>query len=243
MAVALMAGTIMLDAGVMEMRYLVPDTVRPSDSNFVANPASNGAVLVRFGEVQGKPCDVIFIGASNVEYWLTEGRDVWDKYYAPRHAFNFGVAGDKTENVLWRMDHMELHSLKPKVAVVFIGLNNFTSTARETAMGVKAIAQKSLAVFPDIKVIIVSITPNFHEKNDVVRENKMLEKLADNKKIFYVDLYSKLTPEGDNWKGMRPDHLHLNHEGYQIWAETMEPLMQRLLANNPPVTNKVTTTR
>lgn len=229
LAAALMVGTLLLDVVVLEMRYLVPETVRPSDTNFEANPASNGQVLVRLAEQSGKPCDVIFIGASNVEYWATEGKAVWDRYYAPRHAFNFGVAGDKTENVLWRFDHMNLSGLKPKVGVVFIGLNNFAATPREVAMGVKAIAAKAQAVFPGIKVLVVSLTPNGRDDEEVVLANKILEAYADNKTTFYVDIYSHMPREEDNWKGLKPDHLHLTAEGYQIWAEQMEPLIQKIL--------------
>jgi len=156
-AMALMVGTLTLDAGVLEMNYLVPTTVRPSDSNFVNNPESNGEVLVHLAEERGKPCDIIFIGASNMEYWSTVGRPVWDKYYAPRNAFDFGVAGDTTENVLWRFDHMNIKALKPKVAVIFIGINNYTATPHELALGVKAIVKKTQATFPGIRVLMVSI--------------------------------------------------------------------------------------
>lgn len=232
-AVALMVGTLVLDAGVLEMRYLIPNTVQPSDTNFVANPGSNGQVLVRLAQAAGKPCDVIFIGASNVEYWNTEGEEVWEKYYAPRHAFNFGVSGDKTENVLWRLDHMNLKDLlKPRAAVIYIGLNNFNSTARETALGVEAIATRTQEIYPGIKVLIVSLTPNFRSDDSVVQANKMMRDYARDKGIYYVDIYSKMPREGDNWKGIRPDHLHLSKEGYQIWAETMEPLLQEALSED-----------
>jgi beta-glucosidase len=235
LAAALMVGTMLLDVCVLEIRYLIPDTVRPSDTNFVANPASNGQVLERLASQSGKPCDIIFVGASNVEYWNTVGSPVWDTYYAPRHAFNFGVSGDKTENVLWRFDHMNLSGLKPKVGVVFIGLNNTVSTPREVALGVKAIAEKMRTVFPGIKVVVVSLTPNWRDDSEVVSANKILETYANDKDIFYVDIYSHMPREGDNWKGLKPDHLHLSVEGYRIWAEQMEPLIRELLS--PPSSN------
>jgi lysophospholipase L1-like esterase len=232
-AATLMVGTIVLDVGVLEMRYLVPDTIRPSDSNFVANPSANGAVLMNLAQQSGKPCDVIFIGASNVEYWNTEGKAVWDHYYAPRHAFNFGVAGDKTQNVLWRFDHMNLYGLKPKVAVIFVGLNNVNSTPREVVMGIKAITKKTQATFPGVKVFVVSLTPNDRDNAQVVKANKLLRAYADNQNIFFVNIYSRMPREGDNWKGLRPDHIHLTAAGYQMWADQMEPLMQKFLSPLP----------
>lgn len=243
MAVALMVGTLTLDAGVMELRYLMPDTVRPSDSNFVDNPGSNGRLLVRLSEQEGKPCNIIFIGASNIEYWNTEGEPVWEKYYAPEHAFNFGVAGDKTENVLWRLDHMNLEEMKPKVAVIFIGLNNFTGTAHDVALGIHAVMKKTQQVFPGIKTLLVSLTPNARDTGDTVEKaNELIEKYANGKDVFYIDIYSKMPKEGDNWKGLRPDHLHLNRDGYQIWAETMQPVLTQLLPSPTGATGAPSTT-
>ncbi len=60
--------------------------------------------------------------------------------------------------------------------------------------------------------------------------NRLLRAYADNRTTFYVDLYSRMPREGDNWKGLGPDHYHLTAQGYQTWAEQMEPLMQRCLA-------------
>jgi len=229
LAVALMIGTLTLDAGVLELRYLVPITVLPSDSNFINNPQSNGELLVRLSEARGKPCDMIFIGASNVEYWNTEGSAIWDKYYAPRNAFNFGVAGDKTENVLWRFDHMNLSGLKPKVAVIFIGLNNFTDTPHEIALGVEAVMKKTQETFPGIKVLLVSLTPNDRDNVTVEQANQLIRSYADNQTVFYIDIYSKMPREGDNWRGLKGDHLHMTEEGYKVWADEMEPTLHQIL--------------
>jgi lysophospholipase L1-like esterase len=243
MAVALMVGTLTLDAGVLELRYLVPDTVLPSDSNFVDNPASNGAVMVRLSEEKGKPCDLIFIGASNVEYWNVEGRDAWDKYYAPRHAFNFGVAGDKTENVLWRLDHMSLKEFSPKAAVIFIGLNNFTDTPHAIVLGVDAVMKKTQSIFPGIKILLVSLTPNERDNETVVPANKLIQAYANNETVFYIDIYSKMPREGDNWKGLKPDHLHMTKEGYAMWAEEMEPVLQKILPVAPIEPDQISASR
>lgn len=99
-------------------------------------------------------------------------------------------------------------------------------------MGVKAIAKKTRTVFPGIKILVVSLTPNGRDDAAVVLANNILQDYADGKDIFYVDIYSHMPRQGDNWKGLRADHLHLTAEGYQMWAEQMEPLMQKILS--PP---------
>ena len=69
----------------------------------------------------GKDAKLIFIGDSITEGWKQNGRDVWRQHYAPRHAYNYGVGGDRTQNVLYRIEHKELDGLNPKVAVLMIG--------------------------------------------------------------------------------------------------------------------------
>ena len=79
--------------------------------------------LVGFTRAHSAGEKVIFIGASSVEHWSTDGKEVWDKHYAPRHAFNYGINGDRTEHVLWRIAHGELDHLKAKLVVLIIGKN------------------------------------------------------------------------------------------------------------------------
>jgi beta-glucosidase len=237
LAVALMVGTLVLDVGVLEIRYLVPDSVVPSDSNFVSNPAPNGEMLVRLADEEQKekedPCELIFIGASNVEFWDTEGLTVWNKYYAPRHAFNFGVRGDKTENVLWRFDHIDLSKLKPKAAVIFVGINNYADSPRDVAVGVKAVIKKTQSVFPGISILVVSITPRGLNDDDVGKANKMIKGYADNKTVFYIDLFSKIEAAGKDWPGLKADRTHFTVVGYQMWADEMEPTLEKILGDGP----------
>ena len=59
--------------------------------------------------------DVLFMGDSITDFWRNRGSNVWNQFYAPRHAANFGISGDRTQHVLWRIDHGELDGIHPKV--------------------------------------------------------------------------------------------------------------------------------
>lgn len=39
----------------------------------------------------------------------------WDTYFAPLNSLNFGIGGDCTEHVLWRIENGELDGVNPKV--------------------------------------------------------------------------------------------------------------------------------
>jgi hypothetical protein len=52
---------------------------------------------------------------------LGNGKEVWNKYYVPRHAYNYGIGGERTENVIWRIENKEFDGVKAKVVVLKIG--------------------------------------------------------------------------------------------------------------------------
>gem|GEM_PF-1133978 len=187
---------------------------------------SYGGMENRIAKLKGQ-CDVIFIGDSITQGWKG---DVWGKYYSGRHALNYGVAGDTTQNVLYRLNFDGLKALKPKVAVILIGTNNTgINSPTEIAAGVKAVIDKTLSLFPGCKIILLDILPTARKTKTVVEANELIAKLSDEKTVFRLNLGEKMIQEGDSWKGLGKDRLHLTEEGYRIWAETMEPLLARLL--------------
>src|ERR1035441_2218098 len=68
--------------------------------------------------------DLIYVGDSIVEHFNNQGKEVWAHYYAVRNALNLGIGGDRTEHVLWRLDHGNIDGIAPKLAIVMIGQNN-----------------------------------------------------------------------------------------------------------------------
>jgi len=76
---------------------------------------------VNLTKAHGPDEQIIFIGASSIEFWLTNGINVWKEHYEPRHAYNYGIGGDRVENVLWRVENGEFDNVKPKVVVLLVG--------------------------------------------------------------------------------------------------------------------------
>jgi lysophospholipase L1-like esterase len=214
-------------------------TTIASDSNVRAHPAWNLSCEKRVAEMQGKPCDIIFIGdsitdnftAAPTPNWDLVGQAVWEKHYADRNALNFGVGADRTENVLWRLDNMAIKQFHPKVAVILIGTNNNINTPDAIAAGVKAVVAKTQETFAGVKVILISILPNARATQKMQDANKLIAPLGDDKAVFYFDLASKMPKEGNSWKGLGLDRLHLTADGYELWATEMEPLLSKLLGD------------
>jgi lysophospholipase L1-like esterase len=183
------------------------------------------------------PCDVVFIGDSITQGWEGAGKHVWQKYYGGRKCLNFGVGGDRTQHVLWRLEHGQVDDLKPKAAVLMIGTNNSNkddNTEADILAGVQAIVKQLRERLPETKVLVLGIFPRGEhfsvQRGKILQVNQALAKLADGKMVHYIDFGSQLI-EGDGSisKNIMPDHLHLSERGYEIWAEAIEGKLKEML--------------
>jgi lysophospholipase L1-like esterase len=221
----------------------IEDSTSPAPNiRYTKKPGAFKGCVARVAAIKGKPCDIIFIGDSITDRWSGPGKQIWDEKYAPRHALNFGVSADTTQNVLWRLENLDVKELRPKVTVILIGTNNTTDTPQVIADGVKAVISKTQSVFPGVKIILLSIMPNKRAEDKMMAANDIIKQDADNKTVYWLDLVPLMpavtTTAADgktdmNWKGLGSDHLHPDASGYQIWSDAMEPLLSRLLAGSP----------
>ncbi len=189
----------------------------------------------------GTKSQVIFIGDSITQGWEGEGKEVWAKYYAHRNAINLGIGGDRTQQVLWRLENGNLVGLKPKAAVVMIGTNNSNgedNTPEQIVEGVRAIVAKLRATLPETKVLLVAIFPrseNFSvARGKLAQINQVLRRAADERNVFWVDFgHQFLNDDGTMPKELMPDYLHLSKRGYEIWAEAIEARLATLVGDSP----------
>lgn len=187
---------------------------------------------------KGEKIDLLFIGDSITQGWEKEGAATWQKHYAQRNAFAIGFGGDRTENVLWRLQHGALDNMSPKLVVMMIGTNN-TGHRHEkpatTAVGIKRLIAEIQQRQPKAKILLLAVFPRDEKPEGKLRQinngiNAIIKKYADNKRVFFADINSVfLTPDGVLPKDIMPDLLHPNEKGYDLWAEALEPHLQKLL--------------
>ena len=180
--------------------------------------------------------NLLFIGDSITQGWMGAGKDVWQKYYGERKAMNAGIGGDRTQHVLYRLDHGNIDGIKPKLAVIMIGTNNSgTDSSDDIAAGIKAIVEKLRAKLPETKILLLGIFPRGADPSDPKRQvniaaNEIAKNIEDGKNVFYLDISKKfLNEDGTLSKEIMPDLLHLSPKGYEIWAESIEPKVADLL--------------
>jgi lysophospholipase L1-like esterase len=202
-------------------------------------------VISKQGEAQ-----LVFLGDSITHGWEGKGKAIWTKDWAPLKAANFGIGGDRTEHVLWRLENGNFDGLKPKAIVLMIGTNNtghqgrpqkelngavYECTAEQTAEGIKAILAQLRKKCPDAKILILGIFPRGADKNDKFRQqneatNAIVKGFDDGQKVFFLDVGAKfLEPDGTLSKAIMPDLLHPNEKGYQIWSDAIKADVLALL--------------
>jgi len=193
-------------------------------------------VLQRAQDAPGN-CDIEFIGDSITQGWEGRGTNVWQEFYGRRKTINFGVSGDRIQNVLWRFEQGQLDGIKARVAVVMIGTNNSNkddNTEADILEGVTAIVQQIRTRQPDTKILLLGIFPRGKtfspQRGKILQVNQALARLDDGSHIFYLDFGAQyLENDGSISKSIMPDFLHPNEAGYRIWAKAIEPKLKQLL--------------
>ncbi len=142
--------------------------------------------------------DLLFIGDSITDNWAGPGKQVWEKYYGNRKAMNAGIGGDRTQHVLWRLDHGNVDGISPKLAIIMIGTNNSNgndNTAEEIADGIKAIVKELRDKLPETKILLLSIFPRG------ATSDEQLEKVVTQngkKKVEAGDLPTRIAAAREN---------------------------------------------
>lgn len=183
------------------------------------------------------PLDVLLVGDSITIQW----GESWPRNFPSLKAVNIGIGGDKTQNVLWRLDHGSAEGLAPRVVVVLIGNNNMfhvpETGVAAVAQGVRAVVGNLRAKFPAAEVICVGILPahapgvRFYE--DIIKTNAALDslRLDLDPKVHRLDLTADfLEPDGTLKSYLYSgDKIHLSAAGYDVYAHRLKPMLDKLL--------------
>ncbi|MFM8496440.1 MAG: GDSL-type esterase/lipase family protein [Planctomycetia bacterium] len=201
------------------------------------------AKLVETVRASRGPIDVLLVGDSITMQWGA----AWPRHFPGLTTVNIGIGGDKTQNVLWRLDHGGVEGLDPRVVVLLVGNNNMFFTPETgiepVARGIKACADNLCEKFPRAKVIVVKVFPAHAPGNpfyeDIRKVNAAVDtlNLEADPQVRVLDLWGDMVdPDGALEPGLfTPDAIHLTQDGgYRLFAEKLEPLLTACLAPEAP---------
>jgi lysophospholipase L1-like esterase len=181
---------------------------------------------------KGGEADIVFLGDSITAGWAQQ--KAWDESLRPLGAVNFGIAGDSTEQVLWRIQHGELDPIRPRAFVLLIGTNNLVAhSAAQIAEGITAIVRTLGEKVPDARILLMGLLPRgdalpASAVSKIEDINRVISNLDNGDTVKYLDIGPKLLVDGKISRELMPDFLHLSARGYQVWADAVLPLLRDL---------------
>ncbi len=205
------------------------------------------AKLVAYVQANQGPIDILLVGDSITQQWGSPLDNkplnaAWQKHFGPYKTLNIGIGGDKTQNVLWRLDHGGVEGLEPRLIVVLIGNNNMFFTPQTgiepAAQGIKMCVANVREKFPKADVIAVKVFPCGAPGNafydDIKKVNAALDILnpeAD-PKVHVLDICHDFLNADGTVKAelFTQDKIHLTQDGgYELYASKLKPVVERLL--------------
>ena len=188
---------------------------------------------------------LVFLGDS-ITQGLTgsDDRVAWewgeraiDAAFGTLGALSLGISGDRTEHLLFRIEHGALRAIDPEVVVLQIGVNNLNAakhTARETAEGIAAVVTRLREREPQTHVLLCGPFPAGVDAADprraVVDEiHARIAPLGERDEVTYLDLRSLLLEEdGSANDCLRGDGIHITGEGQRAWMSALVPVVERV---------------
>jgi lysophospholipase L1-like esterase len=213
--------------------HRMPRKAEDASTPLETNPDRHAQFLVRAKEGD---IDVLFLGDSITDQWPQVGEWSWLKlaHYNPA---NFGIGGDRTEHLLWRLEHGELQGIAPKLVVLLIGTNNIGHVHDERpewiAAGIKKIVETIRRELPRSKILLLGIFPRglpaSRQRSSVDAVNREIRQLDDGVQIRFLDLDAQFLDQAGNLRSeIMPDGVHLSAKGYELWYRALEPLLAEM---------------
>ncbi len=192
---------------------------------------------------------IVWLGDSITYYWQRQGghgyddiKPVWDKYYAPHHALDFGFIGDTTASLIWRLDNGQVAGLHPDLAIILIGANNFGRVHWDAAMTIPAIesvvanTQKRL---PGTHIVLLGVLPSIRsawvDEQTQTTNAALAKAYAGSQNVTFLDLHHLFFQNGAVEPSLYVDPrltppepaLHPDREGMTRIAEALEPYVKK----------------
>jgi lysophospholipase L1-like esterase len=167
--------------------------------------------------------DIVFLGNS-----LTDRVD-WNELLGMSNVHNRGISGDITFGVLQRLH--EVINGHPAKVFILIGINDISRNIPDSVIleNYKKIIERIKAGSPHTKIYFQTLLPvnneftqfknHYNKDKHILWLNYQIKLLGNREKITVIDLYPHfLNDQNKLEKKYTLDGLHVNAEGYKVWA-------------------------
>jgi len=176
---------------------------------------------------------ILFVGSSSIRLWAKAPAQL------PGHTIiNRGFGGSQLSDSIAFFDRI-VRPYQPRLIVLYAGDNDIAAgkSPERVLADFKAFAAQVATALPETRLAFLAIKPSPSRLKhlDAVREaNRLIaEYIATDPRLIYVDVF---TPMLDAAGAPREelfvrDRLHLNEEGYKLWAGIVKPVLDKV---SPP---------
>lgn len=195
------------------------------------------------GQLSVRRADVCFVGDSLTEFWTAQGAVPWQRQFRSWRPVNCGIAADRTEHILFRLNALELTKARPGAVVLMMGTNNLSMEPTDLPSEVAKACETALELIhkasPETRILLLGIPPNTYEANSPLRRsiratNELLLKLATQRAISFLDTYPLFVDTKDVWlAGMTLDGTHFSPDGYEVLAQAIKPKLIEMIGEPP----------
>lgn len=220
--------------------------VLPQGRNRAIEPAPAGWPLSRheanLAITAAADPELLLLGDSTTDSWRdTEGPQAgaaaMQRHFGRWRVVNFGVSGDATQGLLWRLQNGEGRGFAPRVVMLMIGTNNIGhDTVAEIGAGVAAVVQQVRSSFPQARILLLGVLPRGSARAPLRRTiaalNQRIARLHDGQWVFYRDIGSLFTDADGNIPAtLMSDAIHPAPQGYEVWGQAVAETISRLMAD------------
>jgi putative membrane-bound dehydrogenase-like protein len=196
---------------------------------------------------ENQDIELIFFGDSISQSWTGPhkrlaqkgGKRPIDKHFADKwKTASFGISGDRTEHLLFRLENGNFDGLNPKAVVLMIGVNNLLTAnhnADQITGGITALVKKLNEKLPSTEVILLGPFPSGQNATDprrvtIAQIQQNIAPLGKRDHVTYLDLAPAFTnTDGTlNSQAYSGDKIHLKRKGYEIWAKALLPTLEKV---------------
>ncbi|MBR9759229.1 DUF1080 domain-containing protein [bacterium] len=188
-------------------------------------------------EVDVKQGALVFFGDSITQGWGDNIGGAFDAEVANR-----GISGDTTRGMLLRLKE-DVLSLKPSGVVMLMGTNDLEEGAEPAVIAgnLKLIIAELKAANSEMPIVLCNVFPSHESKKRPAEKIKEINKLyaaavKGDRQITVINTWALFANEkGNARKAEFNDLLHPNKVGYQMWGNTLRPVLETLNLVGVPV--------
>lgn len=175
-------------------------------------------------------CMLWFIGSSSIHRWDSLSRDM-----APWVAHNRGIEGATFDDINPRFAAVQPREGRPAAIILYAGENDIARgvDVPTVVRQLKRFIAIRDGVLKDVPIFILSAKPSPGRRDYLAQQSRYNEEVkilaAKFPDIHYVDVTTPLLIDGKLGPNYRSDNIHMNENGYSIWARVLRQRLEEIL--------------